>query len=115
MWGPPLLTWQSVVRHVPTTLLVLAALLIHPAVMPLALLEGRLVVVPKTPALDPRGGDDFGMGGETEQGHVVIFGPKKFKVRRPATLLGYAPKHSLDYGLQQTIEWFRTANPQEPA
>lgn len=33
---------------------------------------------------------------------------------KAAMLLGYAPKHSLDEGLEKTIAWFREASPQEP-
>lgn len=36
-------------------------------------------------------------------------------IEKAARDLGYAPRCTLDDGLRETIEWFRTANPSEPA
>jgi nucleoside-diphosphate-sugar epimerase len=35
-------------------------------------------------------------------------------IAKAQRLLGYAPRHSLDEGLERTIAWFRSANPQAP-
>lgn len=48
----------------------------------------------------------------SHQGEDVIY--RSPSTAKAAKLLGYAPRHSLDDGLEKTIAWFRAANPQEP-
>lgn len=60
------------------------------------------------------------MSGSTSRIEFVPHAGQDVRYRSPVTkkaasLLGYAPKQSLDEGLEKTIAWFRSANPREPS